>query len=177
MCILKAKTSFHNIFVRIWNALTDNYGNVLPVDWKSSHTRTLHLPTLNLSEKGVSMDQNFSLAGMLQHLSIKSFAWNACHYVFVVSFLLIDIDVAVYNRGIVIYLQIHCIYFTTNSYSYNPVKHLYEVARRGHQKVWIGVSSVYRWHQTPFPPVLRAKCDCASIRLFFECCNGMDERW
>ncbi|XP_069925359.1 fasciculation and elongation protein zeta-2 isoform X4 [Oryctolagus cuniculus] len=38
----------------IWNALTDNYGNVMPVDWKSSHTRTLHLLTLNLSEKGVS---------------------------------------------------------------------------------------------------------------------------
>ncbi|KAK2531578.1 hypothetical protein Q9233_005830 [Columba guinea] len=37
----------------IWNALTDNYGNVMPVDWKSSHTRALHLPTLNLSEKGV----------------------------------------------------------------------------------------------------------------------------
>lgn len=40
--------------LRIWNALTDNYGNVMPVDWKSSHTRTLHLLTLNLSEKGVS---------------------------------------------------------------------------------------------------------------------------
>ncbi|XP_063474232.1 fasciculation and elongation protein zeta-2 isoform X8 [Symphalangus syndactylus] len=39
---------------RIWNALTDNYGNVMPVDWKSSHTRTLHLLTLNLSEQGVS---------------------------------------------------------------------------------------------------------------------------
>ncbi|CAO2604281.1 Fasciculation and elongation protein zeta-2 [Lemmus lemmus] len=38
----------------IWNALTDNYGNVMPVDWKSSHTRALHLLTLNLSEKGTS---------------------------------------------------------------------------------------------------------------------------
>ncbi|KAM8785833.1 fasciculation and elongation protein zeta-2 isoform 2-T2 [Rhynchonycteris naso] len=38
----------------IWNALTDNYGNVMPVDWKSSRTRTLHLLTLNLSEKGIS---------------------------------------------------------------------------------------------------------------------------
>ncbi|XP_018599292.1 fasciculation and elongation protein zeta-2 isoform X2 [Scleropages formosus] len=36
----------------IWNALTDNYGNVMPVDWKTSHTRSLHLPTLNLMEKG-----------------------------------------------------------------------------------------------------------------------------
>uniref|UniRef100_A0A8C9JAI3 Uncharacterized protein n=1 Tax=Panthera tigris altaica TaxID=74533 RepID=A0A8C9JAI3_PANTA len=26
----------------------------MPVDWKSSHTRTLHLLTLNLSEKGIS---------------------------------------------------------------------------------------------------------------------------
>uniref|UniRef100_A0A8C5LIR2 Fasciculation and elongation protein zeta 2 n=1 Tax=Jaculus jaculus TaxID=51337 RepID=A0A8C5LIR2_JACJA len=41
-------------FIRIWNALTDNYGNVMPVDWKSSHTRALHLLTLNLSEKEVS---------------------------------------------------------------------------------------------------------------------------
>ncbi|XP_038628521.1 fasciculation and elongation protein zeta-2 isoform X3 [Tachyglossus aculeatus] len=38
----------------IWNALTDNYGHVMPVDWKSSHTRTLHLLTLNLSEKGIN---------------------------------------------------------------------------------------------------------------------------
>ncbi|KAM4693303.1 fasciculation and elongation protein zeta-2 isoform 4-T4 [Discoglossus pictus] len=37
----------------IWNALTDNYGNVMPVDWKSSHTRALHLPTLNLLDKAV----------------------------------------------------------------------------------------------------------------------------
>ncbi|XP_073483755.1 fasciculation and elongation protein zeta-2 isoform X3 [Aquarana catesbeiana] len=37
----------------IWNALNDNYGNVMPVDWKSSHTRALHLPTLNLAEKAV----------------------------------------------------------------------------------------------------------------------------
>nr|XP_020658486.1 fasciculation and elongation protein zeta-2 isoform X3 [Pogona vitticeps] len=46
----------------IWNALTDNYGNVLPVDWKSSHTRTLHLPTLNLSEKGVNDNLNLDLS-------------------------------------------------------------------------------------------------------------------
>nr|XP_055042906.1 fasciculation and elongation protein zeta-2 isoform X1 [Misgurnus anguillicaudatus] len=32
----------------IWNALTKNYGNVMPVDWKTSRTRSLHLPTLNL---------------------------------------------------------------------------------------------------------------------------------
>uniref|UniRef100_A0A3B5B8B6 Fasciculation and elongation protein zeta-2-like n=1 Tax=Stegastes partitus TaxID=144197 RepID=A0A3B5B8B6_9TELE len=34
----------------VWNALTDNYGNVMPVDWKTSHARSLHLPTLNLIE-------------------------------------------------------------------------------------------------------------------------------
>ncbi|XP_043076120.1 fasciculation and elongation protein zeta-2 isoform X2 [Puntigrus tetrazona] len=32
----------------IWNTLTENYGNVMPVNWKTSHTRSLHLPTLNL---------------------------------------------------------------------------------------------------------------------------------
>ncbi|XP_028858851.1 fasciculation and elongation protein zeta-2 [Denticeps clupeoides] len=44
----------------IWNALTGNYGNVMPVDWKMSHTRSLHLPTLNLCEQqtvdGVNLD-------------------------------------------------------------------------------------------------------------------------
>ncbi|XP_061610131.1 fasciculation and elongation protein zeta-2 isoform X2 [Phyllopteryx taeniolatus] len=35
----------------VWNTLTDNYGNVMPVDWKTSHTRSLHLPTLNLNER------------------------------------------------------------------------------------------------------------------------------
>ncbi|XP_062415718.1 fasciculation and elongation protein zeta-2 isoform X2 [Pungitius pungitius] len=35
---------------QVWNALTDNYGNVMAVDWKTSHTRSLHLPTLNISE-------------------------------------------------------------------------------------------------------------------------------
>ncbi|KFV57781.1 Fasciculation and elongation protein zeta-2, partial [Tyto alba] len=46
----------------IWNALTDNYGNVMPVDWKSSHTRALHLPTLNLSEKGGNDNLNLDLS-------------------------------------------------------------------------------------------------------------------
>ncbi|XP_042320530.1 fasciculation and elongation protein zeta-2 isoform X2 [Sceloporus undulatus] len=56
------KCVLDNAVVRIWNALTDNYGNVLPVDWKSSHTRTLHLPTLNLSEKGVNENLNLDLS-------------------------------------------------------------------------------------------------------------------
>ncbi|XP_063055792.1 fasciculation and elongation protein zeta-2-like isoform X4 [Engraulis encrasicolus] len=37
----------------IWNALTDSYGNIMPVDWTQSRTRSLHLPTLNLDEKSV----------------------------------------------------------------------------------------------------------------------------
>ncbi|XP_075452570.1 fasciculation and elongation protein zeta-2 isoform X2 [Ascaphus truei] len=46
----------------IWNALTDNYGNVMPVDWKSSHTRALHLPTLNLLDKAVNDKLNLDLS-------------------------------------------------------------------------------------------------------------------
>nr|XP_033792445.1 fasciculation and elongation protein zeta-2 isoform X4 [Geotrypetes seraphini] len=46
----------------IWNALTDNYGNIMPVDWKSSHTRALHLPALNLSEKVVNDNLNLDLS-------------------------------------------------------------------------------------------------------------------
>ncbi|XP_058880341.1 fasciculation and elongation protein zeta-2-like isoform X2 [Acipenser ruthenus] len=46
----------------IWNALTDNYGNVMPVNWKTSHTRSLHLPTLNLMEKGKIDSINLDLS-------------------------------------------------------------------------------------------------------------------
>lgn len=46
----------------IWNALTDNYGNVMPVDWKTSHTRALHLPSLNLSEKSGNNNLNLDLS-------------------------------------------------------------------------------------------------------------------
>ncbi|XP_059841596.1 fasciculation and elongation protein zeta-2 isoform X1 [Hypanus sabinus] len=46
----------------IWNALTDNYGNVMAVDWKTSHTRALHLPTLNLSEKVMNDNLNLDLS-------------------------------------------------------------------------------------------------------------------
>ncbi|XP_041108761.1 fasciculation and elongation protein zeta-2-like isoform X1 [Polyodon spathula] len=46
----------------IWNTLTDNYGNVMPVDWKTSHTRSLHLPTLNLMEKGKIDSVNLDLS-------------------------------------------------------------------------------------------------------------------
>ncbi|KAL7887199.1 hypothetical protein AOLI_G00049200 [Acnodon oligacanthus] len=34
----------------IWNALTDNYGNVMPVNWNQSRARSLHLPTLNIED-------------------------------------------------------------------------------------------------------------------------------
>uniref|UniRef100_A0A4W4HLS5 Uncharacterized protein n=1 Tax=Electrophorus electricus TaxID=8005 RepID=A0A4W4HLS5_ELEEL len=37
----------------IWNALTDNYGNVMPVDWSHSRSRSLHLPTLNIEDRPV----------------------------------------------------------------------------------------------------------------------------
>uniref|UniRef100_A0A3B1JP55 Fasciculation and elongation protein zeta 2 n=1 Tax=Astyanax mexicanus TaxID=7994 RepID=A0A3B1JP55_ASTMX len=38
----------------IWNALTDNYGNIMPVDWNQSHARSLHLSTLNIEDRPVS---------------------------------------------------------------------------------------------------------------------------
>nr|XP_040016282.1 fasciculation and elongation protein zeta-2 isoform X2 [Gasterosteus aculeatus aculeatus] len=46
----------------VWNALTDNYGNVMAVDWKTSHTRSLHLPTLNISEHEKSNQQSLDLS-------------------------------------------------------------------------------------------------------------------
>uniref|UniRef100_A0A8C5PGJ4 Fasciculation and elongation protein zeta 2 n=1 Tax=Leptobrachium leishanense TaxID=445787 RepID=A0A8C5PGJ4_9ANUR len=46
----------------IWNTLTDNYGNVMPVDWKTSHARALHLPTLNLLDKAVNNNLNLDLS-------------------------------------------------------------------------------------------------------------------
>ncbi|XP_070843104.1 fasciculation and elongation protein zeta-2 isoform X3 [Chaetodon trifascialis] len=46
----------------VWNALTDNYGNVMAVDWKTSHTRTLHLPTLNLTEHEKLDNQSLDLS-------------------------------------------------------------------------------------------------------------------
>ncbi|XP_067305446.1 fasciculation and elongation protein zeta-2 isoform X3 [Pseudorasbora parva] len=35
----------------IWNALTDNYCNVMPVDWNQSRVRSLHLSTLSLEDR------------------------------------------------------------------------------------------------------------------------------
>ncbi|KAG7331842.1 hypothetical protein KOW79_005811 [Hemibagrus wyckioides] len=46
----------------IWNALTDNYGNVMPVNWKTSHTRSLHLPSLNLVQQAKEDCVNLDLS-------------------------------------------------------------------------------------------------------------------
>ncbi|XP_046704101.1 fasciculation and elongation protein zeta-2-like isoform X2 [Silurus meridionalis] len=42
----------------IWNALIDNYGQVMPVDWSQSRTRSLHLPVLNVEDKPSEDDVN-----------------------------------------------------------------------------------------------------------------------
>ncbi|XP_013888755.1 fasciculation and elongation protein zeta-2 isoform X3 [Austrofundulus limnaeus] len=45
----------------VWNALTNNFGNVMPVDWKTSYTRSLHLPALKLTEReGQNVDNHSS---------------------------------------------------------------------------------------------------------------------
>ncbi|XP_059897190.1 fasciculation and elongation protein zeta-2 isoform X3 [Gadus macrocephalus] len=46
----------------VWNALSGNYGNVMPVDWKTSHTRSLHLPTLNLRPHKALDNQSLDLS-------------------------------------------------------------------------------------------------------------------
>uniref|UniRef100_UPI003AAD73B7 fasciculation and elongation protein zeta-2 isoform X1 n=1 Tax=Centroberyx gerrardi TaxID=166262 RepID=UPI003AAD73B7 len=46
----------------IWTALTDNYGNVMAVDWKRSRTRSLHIPMFNLEEKPRASDVTTELS-------------------------------------------------------------------------------------------------------------------
>ncbi|KAM8735132.1 fasciculation and elongation protein zeta-2 [Acanthopagrus schlegelii] len=46
----------------IWNALTSNYGRVMPVDWKQSRTHSLHAPTFNLQEKPRKSDVTAELS-------------------------------------------------------------------------------------------------------------------
>ncbi|KAM6915165.1 fasciculation and elongation protein zeta-2 isoform 2-T2 [Xenentodon cancila] len=46
----------------VWNALTSNYGNVMPVDWNTSYTRTLHLPSLKLTEQEKLDNQSLDLS-------------------------------------------------------------------------------------------------------------------
>ncbi|XP_029308368.1 fasciculation and elongation protein zeta-2 isoform X2 [Cottoperca gobio] len=40
----------------IWKVLTSNYGRVMPVDWKQSQTRSLHIPSFNLEDKPRTTD-------------------------------------------------------------------------------------------------------------------------
>ncbi|CAG0878649.1 unnamed protein product [Darwinula stevensoni] len=37
---------------QMWWTITGNFGNILPIDWTKSYARKLHLPALNLNEKG-----------------------------------------------------------------------------------------------------------------------------
>ncbi|XP_071326279.1 fasciculation and elongation protein zeta-2 isoform X3 [Trachinotus anak] len=46
----------------IWEALTSNYGHVMPVDWKQSRTCSLQIPTFNLKEKTRKTDVTAELS-------------------------------------------------------------------------------------------------------------------
>uniref|UniRef100_A0A3B3X194 Uncharacterized protein n=1 Tax=Poecilia mexicana TaxID=48701 RepID=A0A3B3X194_9TELE len=46
----------------VWNSLTNNYGNVMPVDWKTSYTRSLHLPALKLKDQEKMDKQSLDLS-------------------------------------------------------------------------------------------------------------------
>ncbi|XP_027895967.1 fasciculation and elongation protein zeta-2 isoform X5 [Xiphophorus couchianus] len=46
----------------VWNSLTNNYGNVMPVDWKTSYTRSLHLPALKLKDQEKTDNQSLDLS-------------------------------------------------------------------------------------------------------------------
>ncbi|XP_048008983.1 fasciculation and elongation protein zeta-2 isoform X2 [Megalobrama amblycephala] len=46
----------------IWNALTDNYSNVMPVDWNQSRVRSLHLSTLSLEDRPRMESVNLDLS-------------------------------------------------------------------------------------------------------------------
>ncbi|XP_061602495.1 fasciculation and elongation protein zeta-2 isoform X2 [Cololabis saira] len=46
----------------VWNSLTSNYGHVMPVDWKTSYTRTLHLPSLKLTQQENLDNQSLDLS-------------------------------------------------------------------------------------------------------------------
>ncbi|KAM9310154.1 fasciculation and elongation protein zeta-2 [Pholidichthys leucotaenia] len=41
---------------QIWNALTSNFGHVMPVDWKQSETCSLHISSFNLEDKPTKPD-------------------------------------------------------------------------------------------------------------------------
>ncbi|XP_045902073.1 fasciculation and elongation protein zeta-2 isoform X2 [Micropterus dolomieu] len=46
----------------IWNALTSNYGRVMPVDWRQSRTCSLHISTFYLEEKPRKTDVTVELS-------------------------------------------------------------------------------------------------------------------
>ncbi|XP_042346270.1 fasciculation and elongation protein zeta-2 isoform X2 [Plectropomus leopardus] len=47
---------------QIWKSLTNNYGHVMPVDWKQSRTCSLHIPTVNLEDKPRKTDVTAELS-------------------------------------------------------------------------------------------------------------------
>ncbi|XP_078674843.1 fasciculation and elongation protein zeta-2-like isoform X4 [Branchiostoma floridae x Branchiostoma belcheri] len=49
----------HNV---LWQGLTDNFANVLPVDWNSSYTRQLYNKALNLNEQKREEPMNLDLS-------------------------------------------------------------------------------------------------------------------
>ncbi|XP_026140521.1 fasciculation and elongation protein zeta-2 isoform X1 [Carassius auratus] len=46
----------------IWNALTDNYGSVMPVDWSQSKARSLHLSALSIEDRPRMESVNLDLS-------------------------------------------------------------------------------------------------------------------
>ncbi|XP_043116872.1 fasciculation and elongation protein zeta-2 [Puntigrus tetrazona] len=44
----------------IWSALTDSFGSVMPVDWSRCRTRSLHLSTLSVEDRAVSVNLDLS---------------------------------------------------------------------------------------------------------------------
>ncbi|XP_066540181.1 fasciculation and elongation protein zeta-2 isoform X1 [Hoplias malabaricus] len=59
----------------IWKALTDNYGNVMPVDWYQSRVRALHLPTLNIEERPRENNVNLDVSDdeeLREHMDMHS---------------------------------------------------------------------------------------------------------
>ncbi|XP_045480640.1 fasciculation and elongation protein zeta-2 [Harmonia axyridis] len=43
---------------QMWWTITGNFGNILPIDWSKSYARKLHMPALNLNEKGSSTPED-----------------------------------------------------------------------------------------------------------------------
>lgn len=84
-------------YFRIWNTLTDNYGNVMAVDWKTSHTRALHLPTLNLLEKAVSTLWLISMSCLHLSYSCKLGAISGFYWETYLLILTVDLGIFIYH--------------------------------------------------------------------------------